>query len=39
VLRDFGRDIAVAVGIAGPSIDDGLEPLYARDTFISQKIA
>jgi tRNA threonylcarbamoyl adenosine modification protein YeaZ len=39
VLTDFGRDIAVAVGIAGPSIDDGLEPLYARDTFISQKIA
>ena len=38
-LRDFGRDIAVAVGIAASAIDEGLRPLYARDTLSSQKVA
>ncbi|NOT47857.1 MAG: tRNA (adenosine(37)-N6)-threonylcarbamoyltransferase complex dimerization subunit type 1 TsaB [Acidobacteria bacterium] len=28
---DAGRDIAVSIGLASVSIDDGLQPFYARD--------
>lgn len=38
-LRDCGRDVAAAVGIAASAIDEGLEPVYARDTLSSQKVA
>lgn len=30
-LIDLGRDLAVAIGYASASIDNGLEPLYARE--------
>ena len=38
-LRNCGSDVAVAVGIAASAIDEGLEPLYARDTLNSHKVA
>lgn len=30
-IIDFGRDLAIAVGLSGLVSDDGLEPFYARD--------
>ena len=38
-IRNFGYDVAAAVGLAASIIDGGLEPLYARDTLIPYKTA
>lgn len=34
-ITDLGRDLAVTVGIASASADDGLQPFYARDAAVS----
>jgi tRNA threonylcarbamoyl adenosine modification protein YeaZ len=30
-IVDFGRDLAVAIGLSSATVDDGLQPFYARD--------